>query len=88
MNLFIYSYEACFKGEIVLTGTVADHPSNRRIVQSTKTTLLTYPILLFLRNTHKKNGIFSPNSTLCGFSGGIRYLGVDFLFFIFYFFQT
>ena len=35
---FFYSYEACFKGEIVLPGTFANHPSNRMIVQSTKKT--------------------------------------------------
>ena len=47
--MFFYSYEACFKGEIVITSTVADHPSNRRIVQSTKKknfffTLLSRPV--------------------------------------------
>ena len=45
---FFYSSQACFKGEIVLPGTVAKIiPQTGGFVQSTKTTLLTYPILLF-----------------------------------------
>ena len=51
MTIFFYSYEACFKGEIVLPGTVANHPSNRRIAQATKKTFFPFtylPILLFL----------------------------------------
>ena len=52
-HIFSYSYEACFKGEIVLPGTVANHPSNRMIVQSTEKPfflLLTYRSYYFPHN--------------------------------------
>ena len=42
-TFFYYSYEACFKGEIVFTGYGRQIIPSNRIVQSTKTTLLTYP---------------------------------------------
>ena len=46
---FFYSYEAYFKGEnSIYRVRSLNHPSNRRIVcNQRKTTLLTYPILLF-----------------------------------------